>query len=117
MVTSLCFETVIYLFIIFLGVKYPFYGTQFHPEKNLFEWTRKEPINHSFLAIKAAQSFANFFVNEARKNDLRFETFNETEKHLMFRYQPVYSGGSSLFEQVYIFDRNGPDEDTKVVNG
>lgn len=44
--------------------KYPFYGTQFHPEKNLYEWTEKEDIPHGFEASQVAQYFANFFVQE-----------------------------------------------------
>ena len=30
------------------AIDYPFFGTQFHPEKNAFEWTAKYPnIPHS----------------------------------------------------------------------
>jgi len=43
--------------------------TQFHPEKNAFEWTLKYPtIPHSADAIKSATFFANFFVQQSRKN-------------------------------------------------
>lgn len=44
--------------------RYPFYAVQFHPEKNTYEWTTKEDIPHSPNAIKTAQYFANFFVNQ-----------------------------------------------------
>lgn len=43
--------------------KYPFYGVQFHPEKNAFEWTI-ESIPHSADAILVEQFYGNFFVNE-----------------------------------------------------
>jgi gamma-glutamyl hydrolase len=43
--------------------KYPFYGVQFHPEKNAFEWNIAS-IPHSAEAILAEQFFGNFFVNE-----------------------------------------------------
>ena len=43
---------------------YPIYGTQWHPEKNVFEWTTKEGINHSEHAVMIAQTAANFFVSE-----------------------------------------------------
>ena len=46
--------------------KYPFYAVQFHPEKNIYEWTVKENIPHSIEAMESAQYFANFFVNEGR---------------------------------------------------
>ena len=42
---------------------YPFYGVQFHPEKNAFEWTI-ESIPHSADAILVEQFYGNFFVNE-----------------------------------------------------
>ena len=44
--------------------KYPIYGTQWHPEKNVFEWTTKEGINHSEHAVIITQTAANFFVSE-----------------------------------------------------
>jgi len=42
---------------------YPFYGVQFHPEKNSFEW-KIETIPHSANATLVPQFYANFFVNE-----------------------------------------------------
>ncbi|KAG9347972.1 hypothetical protein JZ751_003991, partial [Albula glossodonta] len=41
----------------------PIYGTQWHPEKNAFEWTRPY-IPHSPYAVKATFFMAEFFVNE-----------------------------------------------------
>lgn len=49
---------------------FPFYGVQFHPEKNIFEWLPKQKTAHSFDAVKASQYFANFFVNEGMMNSL-----------------------------------------------
>ena len=46
------------------GKKYPFYATQWHPEKNGFEWTTKEGINHSEHAVAIMQMTANFLVQE-----------------------------------------------------
>ncbi|XP_057308322.1 gamma-glutamyl hydrolase A-like [Hydractinia symbiolongicarpus] len=85
------------------GIKYPFYGTQWHPEKNLFEWTTREAINHSPEAVAVAQYLSNFFVNEARKNFQKFKSVKEEIKHSIFKYAPIFSGGTSLFEQVYVF--------------
>lgn len=42
----------------------PFYGIQFHPEKNIYEWVTEKNIPHGSKATQAAQYFANFFVNE-----------------------------------------------------
>ncbi|KAG1714969.1 Gamma-glutamyl hydrolase [Nymphon striatum] len=61
---------------------YPFYGVQFHPEKNPFFWVLNEKVSnipHTKNAIKASQYFSNFFVNEARKSYHKFEDL-ETEK-------------------------------------
>jgi gamma-glutamyl hydrolase len=43
--------------------KYPFYGVQFHPEKNAFEW-KVESIPHSAAAILVGQFYGNFFISE-----------------------------------------------------
>ena len=89
-----------------LGIKYPFYATQWHPEKNIFEWTRQEDISHSPNAIAITQYLSNFFVDEARKNPFKFPSETEEIANLIFRFSPVYSGGHSLFEQVYVFGNN-----------
>lgn len=85
------------------GKRYPIWATQYHPEKNQFEWTRSVDFNHEPDAIRVSQFFANFFVNQARRNFHEFENFEEEEKHMMFNYQQVYSGGTTAFQQVYGF--------------
>ncbi|XP_022092688.1 gamma-glutamyl hydrolase-like [Acanthaster planci] len=83
------------------AIYYPFYGVQFHPEKNLFEWKSKN-INHSSDAVVVTQYFADFFVSEARKNYHSFS--GETlDKYLIYNYSPVYTNGISSFEQCYFF--------------
>ncbi len=46
---------------------YPFYGVQWHPEKNGFEWTPHEDIPHTEPAVAVMQGLANFFVQEGRQ--------------------------------------------------
>jgi gamma-glutamyl hydrolase len=83
------------------GIKYPVYASQWHPEKQQFEWKSNEQMNHSFDSVIANQYIANFFVNEARKSNHRFT--NEV-KELIYNYSPVYSGAKgSDFEQTYLF--------------
>eukprot|EP00882_Tetradesmus_deserticola_P012072 GHRQ01012787.1.p1 GENE.GHRQ01012787.1~~GHRQ01012787.1.p1 ORF type:complete len:335 (+),score=143.27 GHRQ01012787.1:127-1131(+) len=48
--------------------RYPITATQWHPEKNAFEWVTSLHIPHSTDAIEVTQEVANFFVSEARKN-------------------------------------------------
>ncbi|KAM8731594.1 gamma-glutamyl hydrolase [Acanthopagrus schlegelii] len=81
---------------------YPIYGTQWHPEKNAFEWT-KPYIPHSPSAVRITFYMAQFFVNEARKNMHRFESEDEESKALIYNYSPVYTGRESSFEQKYFF--------------
>ncbi|XP_037613081.1 gamma-glutamyl hydrolase isoform X2 [Sebastes umbrosus] len=81
---------------------YPIYATQWHPEKNAFEWTRPF-IPHSPSAVKTTFYMAEFFVNEARKNFHRFESEEEERKALIYNYNPVYTGDRRVFEQIYFF--------------
>lgn len=81
---------------------YPIYGTQWHPEKNAFEWTRPY-IPHSPSAVKTTFYMAEFFVSEARKSFHRFESEEEESKALIYNYSPVYTGAKSIFEQIYFF--------------
>lgn len=48
---------------------YPIYGTQWHPEKNAFEWS-KPYIPHSPSAVKTTFQMADFFVSEGMKVEL-----------------------------------------------
>ncbi|KAI4495237.1 hypothetical protein M0804_001438 [Polistes exclamans] len=86
-------------------VNFPFYGLQFHPEKNIYEWIKGKNIPHTFEAIEVGQYFANFFVNEARKNKNRFSNYKEEIESLIYNYPPLYTGGknNSVFEQIYLF--------------
>ena len=47
----------------------PIYGTQWHPEKNAFEWSTLEnhdSMPHDPKAIQMAQYMANFFVERSK---------------------------------------------------
>lgn len=83
---------------------YPFYGIQFHPEKNLFEWVRNKNISHTEHAIMAAQYFAEFFVNEARKSDHHFDDAKTEDQYVIYNFPPTFTGAvGSAFEQSYMF--------------
>ncbi|XP_071387434.1 gamma-glutamyl hydrolase [Centroberyx affinis] len=81
---------------------FPVYGTQWHPEKNAFEWTRPY-IPHSPSAVKTTFYMAEFFVSEARKSFHRFDSEEREQKALIYNYSPVYTGIKSDFEQIYYF--------------
>ncbi|EDW95465.1 gamma-glutamyl hydrolase A [Drosophila yakuba] len=87
-------------------IKYPFYGVQFHPEKPLYEFTKKT-IPHTGAAVLSGQFFADFFVNEARKSNQSFSNATEQARTLIYNYKPEYTSilGSSYIQQ-YLFTNN-----------
>lgn len=89
------------------SIKYPFYGVQFHPEKNQFEFKPNVGIPHTPEAIKISQYFGNFFVNECRQNGNAFPDHNLEQRSLIYNYSPVYTGiKNSAYEQIYQFTNN-----------
>ncbi|DBA04646.1 TPA: hypothetical protein N0F65_012229 [Lagenidium giganteum] len=95
--------------------KYPIFAVQFHPEKNNFEYgeyddgTPYEVIDHSYEAILMSQYFANFFINEARKNDLRFKDPKVEQAALIYNYQ-TYTVKYPGFVESYVFKHDAKQE-------
>ncbi|PIK56471.1 putative gamma-glutamyl hydrolase-like isoform X3 [Apostichopus japonicus] len=85
--------------------EYPIYGTQWHPEKNPFEWNMhsEKNIPHSGDAVKVSQYMAEFIVSEARKSNHSFSSQEEEQKALIYNYQPFYTGDIYIMEQCYVF--------------
>lgn len=100
---------------------YPFYGVQFHPEKNLYEWVRNKNISHSAHAIEAAQFFTDFFVNEARKSDHHFKDAKEEDQFVIYNFPASFTGAvGSAFEQSYLFPvevKYNVDDSKSMANG
>ena len=86
------------------GIRYPMFATQWHPEKNSFEWTLTEDIPHEEMSIKVTQYMSNFFVNQARLNQHRFASPEEESAALIYNFTPVYTGKVSSFDQCYFFE-------------
>lgn len=110
--------------------KYPFYGVQFHPEKNIYEWIANRNIPHTTNAIRAAQYFATFFVNEARHSLNHFPGgIAEENTVLIYNYPTNFTAlVKSAYEQCYLFDADvsygqivgvvdNPDQDINNGNG
>lgn len=91
--------------------KYPFFGVQFHPEKNIYEWKIKKGILHSVDTVKTSQYFANMFVDQARYNQHGYSDWKELQKELIWNYRVVHTGliPGSNYEQCYFFK----DDETK----
>ena len=85
---------------------YPFYGVQWHPEKNNFEWSLKEGsytnTPHSPNAVRASIETAIFFVQEARRSSHIFP--EEEQSQLIYSAPILYTGPNWVYEQVYAFD-------------
>uniref|UniRef100_A0A8C5W2T8 folate gamma-glutamyl hydrolase n=1 Tax=Microcebus murinus TaxID=30608 RepID=A0A8C5W2T8_MICMU len=79
------------------GYKYPVYGVQWHPEKVPYEWKKLKGIFHAPNAVKTAFYLAEFFVDEAQKNNHHFPSASEEQKALIYQFHP----------QCYIFESLG----------
>ncbi|XP_019743418.1 gamma-glutamyl hydrolase [Hippocampus comes] len=85
------------------GKRYPFYGVQWHPEVNRFQWDSKLSFPHSPHAIQLSSLLAHFFVNEGRKSLHEFDDPKEEALKLIYSYTPVFAGNFSGYEQIYFF--------------
>lgn len=85
------------------GRKYPFYGVQWHPEVNRFQWNPRYNFPHSVNAIRLSTLLADFFVNEGRKSSHHFASLEEESKALIYNYNPVYIANFTGYQQAYFF--------------
>ncbi|KXZ51986.1 hypothetical protein GPECTOR_10g1008 [Gonium pectorale] len=101
------------------GRAYPFTATQWHPEKNAFEWTPHLHIPHGTDAIRMSQEIANFFVAEARRNLHKAASILDEDDLLIYNFMPAftgkhqYEGEEKDFEQSYFFEGAGKRQDSK----
>lgn len=84
---------------------FPYFLTQYHPEKNSFEW--RVPAKRTFNAISAEQKFINVFMRYARQNPNTYPP-QELAKDIIYNYQPTLTPLTYAFVQVYIFDESQP---------
>ncbi len=74
--------------------QYPFFGIQFHPEKWNYEVNPKQNVLRYRDVITLGHAFSNFFVDQCRKNDNKFASYEEELKHLVQNeknyYHPEY---------------------------
>ncbi|KAL7827303.1 hypothetical protein SRHO_G00330210 [Serrasalmus rhombeus] len=85
------------------GRKYPFYGVQWHPEVNRFQWSPQYSFPHSKNAVRLASLLAEFFVNEGRKSFHHFSQVEEESRALIYHYNPLYVANFTAYEQAYFF--------------
>lgn len=88
--------------------QYPYYGVQYHPEKNPFEYAMYPgtnvpylAINHSPDAVMFSFELARFFVGKARENLRRGR--HSLTKPAVFKPVVMYQTHKELpFEEVYV---------------
>ncbi|XP_034397945.1 gamma-glutamyl hydrolase [Cyclopterus lumpus] len=85
------------------GKTYPFYGVQWHPEVNRFQWQRKQNYPHSAHAVQLSSLLAEFFVNEGRRSLHQFDNPEEEASSLIYNDTPVFAGNFTGYEQLYFF--------------
>ena len=88
----------------FEAKNYSFFGVQFHPEKNTYEWSPTYNIDRSLDAIRLQQFLANKFVNASRQNSHTFPNQTYLNSLLIYNYNPQFTGKmGSVFQQTYLF--------------
>jgi len=87
------------------SIRFPYYATQYHPEKNEFEFATYpgtnipyEAINHSDHAIHASFSLAEFFVRQLRRN--KSGSYTLPDRHPLVYTYPMKNG--LAFEQIFL---------------
>ncbi|XP_040928213.2 gamma-glutamyl hydrolase [Betta splendens] len=83
--------------------RYPFYGVQWHPEVNRFQWDPKANFPHSAHAVQLSSLLADFFVNEGRRSLHHFDDPEEEASSLIYNYTPVYAANFTTYQQIYFF--------------
>jgi len=82
--------------------KYPFWGVQWHPERNQFEWDPEEPIDHTLASLECVQYVANFFVQQARRNQ---HEWTKVHYDIAYVYSPRYTLDlDRYYVSIYFFD-------------
>ena len=61
-------------------------------------------VPHSSDAVRAGQLFANFFVDECRKNSHVFDAARTNDLPLIYNFTAEFTASSSSYEQTYFFD-------------
>lgn len=85
------------------GKMYPFFGTQWHPEKPPFEFSDRH-IPHMKPAIHVSQHLADTFVDIARLSQHKVDPEVELDITI-YNYAPTYTAKDDVFEGSY----DGPD--------
>ena len=88
---------------------YPIYATQYHPEKNLYDFLHPF-IPHNRRAQQFTEDLAFFFVKECMKNHHSFDSYEEEVKYHINHYRRYFGlfehGGDNVYIDYYVFDKD-----------
>ncbi len=71
--------------------KYPFFATQFHPERTLFEWAPNEAVDHREATQAIMRRLGGAFTHAARRSAHRFASDAAETSALIENTAPVFS--------------------------
>jgi len=83
--------------------RYPFYGTQWHPEKHSFDWNINDHLPRTYDAILMQQYFSAFLIKEARKSRHHFPDMKSQSQAVIQNFNPIYLKYPTL-HLFYFFD-------------
>jgi gamma-glutamyl hydrolase len=83
---------------------YPFFATQWHPEKPPFEFGMAE-VPHTLDAIRVSQRLANAFIEAARRSPHAFESPEQELEESILNYKAWFTLKDSVMDPSY----DGPD--------
>ena len=58
------------------GNTYPFFGSQYHPEKQQYIFDPSTKIDHSSDSVFFNRFYSDFFVNNCKFNFNKFDSYN-----------------------------------------
>lgn len=91
-------------FVSFVENKhYPFFGSQFHPEKIAFEHKKRVNSNINLYSIKVVQDMSRFILALALKNNNHFENVKYLEGMLFKNFESQKVQG--IFETIFLFSK------------
>jgi len=92
----------------------PFWGSQFHPEKSIFEQGRRLPggepaqsFDHSPAAVAVSQYFANTFVDACRESKHAFASATDEWESLVYQYSPTTAYQPFIVQSYFV---DGPSK-------
>jgi len=80
---------------------YPFFGTQFHPEKPTRIFKEDQAVNHSWVSIQLNQHFGQYFVYQARHNNQTYGNYSEVQGAIIQNHELIVT--DEWYDSVYVF--------------